>query len=145
MSNLFTCFPSLTSSISNQQYRKNLTNNLNAELYSDSFNAAYKNDIVVVSRDRKLTLKNLIFIIMNFKTSIQRELYSFFKSISKSDFNIREVTKGAFSQARLKLNPWIFQRLNQVAVESFYADASYRTWYGFRVLAVDGWHTFKFI
>ncbi len=75
---------------------------------------------------------------MNFKTSIQRELDSFFKSISNKDFNIREVTKGAFSQARLKLNPWGFQRLNQVAVDSFYQDAPYRTWYGFRVLAVDG-------
>jgi hypothetical protein len=138
MSDLFTSFPSITASISNPKYRKNLTDNLNTELDSDSFKTGCKNDIDVVSRDRKLTFKNLIFIIMNFKTSIQRELDSFFKSISKSDFNIREVTKGAFSQARSKLNPWAFQRLNQVAVESFYADASYRTWHGFRVLAVDG-------
>jgi Transposase DDE domain len=138
MSDLFTSFPSITASISNPKYRKNLTDNLNTELDSDSFKTGCKNDIDVVSRDRKLTFKNLIFIIMNFKTSIQRELDSFFKSISKRDFNIREVTKGAFSQARSKLNPWAFQRLNQVAVESFYADASYRTWHGFRVLAVDG-------
>lgn len=138
MSDLFTSFPSITASISNPKYRKILTDNLNTELDSDSFKTGCKNDIDIVSRDRKLTLKNLIFIIMNFKTSIQRELDSFFKSISKNDFNIREVTKGAFSQARSKINPWAFQRLNQVAVESFYADASFRTWHGFRVLAVDG-------
>lgn len=138
MSDLLTSFPSITVSISNPKYRKKLTDNLNCELDSDSFKTGCKNDIDVVSRDRKLTLKNLIFIIMNFKTSIQRELDSFFKSVSNKDFNIREVTKGAFSQARLKLNPWGFQRLNQVAVESFYQEAHYRTWHGLRVLAVDG-------
>ena len=114
MSDLLTSFPSITVSISNPKYRKELTDNLNSELDADSFKTGCKNDIDVVSRDRKLTLKNLILIIMNFKTSIQRELDSFFKSVSNKDFNIREVTKGAFSQARLKLNPWGFQRLNQV-------------------------------
>ena len=138
MSDLFTSFPSSTTSNSNPKYRKKLTDNLNSELDSDSFKTGCKNDIDVVSRDRKLTLKNLIFIIMNFKTSIQRELDSFFKSVSNKDFNIREVTKGAFSQARSKLNPWAFQRLNQIAVDSFYEDAIYHTWQGFRVLAVDG-------
>lgn len=37
---------------------------------------------------------------MNFKTSIQRELDNFFKEVTDSDFNIRHVTKGAFSKAR---------------------------------------------
>lgn len=76
--------------------------------------------------------------IINFKSSIQRELDGFFKAISKSDFKIREVTKGAFSQARAKLNPWAFKRLNEVAVNSFYEGAEYYTWYGMRTLAVDG-------
>ncbi|NEW85165.1 MAG: IS4 family transposase [Mariniphaga sp.] len=92
----------------------------------------------VFSRDRKLTFKNVIVMIINFKSSIQRELDGFFKAISKSDFKIREVTKGAFSQARAKLNPWAFKRLNEVAVNSFYEGAEYYTWYGMRTLAVDG-------
>lgn len=75
---------------------------------------------------------------MSFKTSLQRDLDRFYKSLSDSDFNIRAVTKGALSQARAKLNPWAFQRLNEVAVNSFYADAQYYVWYGMRVLAVDG-------
>jgi alpha-L-fucosidase len=76
--------------------------------------------------------------IINFKSSIQRELDGFFKAISKSDFKIREVTKGAFSQARAKLNPWAFKRLNEVVVNSFYEGAEYYTWYGMRTLSVDG-------
>ena len=75
---------------------------------------------------------------MSFKTSLQRDLDRFYKALSNSDFNIREVTKGALSQARSKLNPWAFSRLNEVAVESFYQEASYYVWYGMRLLAVYG-------
>lgn len=76
--------------------------------------------------------------IINFKSSIQRELDRFFQIISRSDFNIREVTKGAFTQARAKLNPWAFQRLNEVAANTFYDGAKYHTWHNMRVLAIDG-------
>lgn len=76
--------------------------------------------------------------IINFKSSIQRELDSFFKTISRSDFNIREATKGAFTQARAKLNPWAFKRLNEVSINTFYGGAEYYTWHGMRALAVDG-------
>jgi len=73
-----------------------------------------------------------------FKSSIQRELDSFFKAVSNRDFKIREATKGAFTQARAKLNPWAFERLNEVASETFYEDAEYCVWHGMRTLAVDG-------
>lgn len=63
---------------------------------------------------------------------------SFFKAISRSDFKIREVTKGAFTQARAKLNPWAFQRLNDIATNTFYAGAEYYLWHGMRLLATDG-------
>lgn len=77
-------------------------------------------------------------LIINFKSSIQRELDRFFKTISRSDFNIREVTKGAFTQARAKLNPWAFVRLNEVAANTFYEGAEYYVWHDMRVLATDG-------
>ena len=60
------------------------------------------------------------------RTAYQRELDSFVKAVSDSDFSIREVTKSAFSQARAKLNPWAFKRLNEVAVNSFYDGAPYK-------------------
>jgi len=77
-------------------------------------------------------------LIINFKSSIQRELDSFTKAISRSDFKIREVTKGAFTQARAKLNPWAFKRLSEVAINTFYKKAEYYVWYGMRTIAVDG-------
>lgn len=85
-----------------------------------------------------MTFKNLIVLIIIFKSSIQRELDSFFKAVSNSDFNIREATKGAFTQARAKLNPGAFERLNEVAVNTFYEEAEYYVWNGMRTVAVDG-------
>lgn len=75
---------------------------------------------------------------MSLQRALQRELDSFFQKLESSDFTIREVTKGAFSQARAKLNEWAFIRLNDVAIESFYEDAPYYSWNGMRLLAVDG-------
>ncbi|MBU1677229.1 IS4 family transposase [bacterium] len=123
----------------NANYRQNLSKNIAYELENEKFRDRSKNGRKgVFSRDRKLTFINLIILIINFKSSIQRELDSFFKALSKSDYKIREVTKGAFTQARAKLDPWAFQRLNEVAANTFYDGAEYYIWHGLRVLAVDG-------
>jgi len=92
----------------------------------------------VFIRDRKLTISNLILFIIKTKGAIQRELDNFYKALTQSEFKIREVTKGALTQARSKLNEWAFIRLNEVAIDSFYNGAEYYEWYGMRTLAVDG-------
>ena len=58
--------------------------------------------------------------------------------LTNSKLIIRRVTKGAFTKARAKLNPWGFKRLNEVAVNTFYEQAPYHKWHNKRVLAVDG-------
>ncbi len=122
-----------------EDYREILSNNLAYELENEEFKGHSKNGPKgVFTRDRKLTFKNLIVIIIIFKSSIQRELDRFFKVVKNDDFNIREVTKGALSQARAKLNPWAFKRLNEVACNTFYERVEYYIWYDLRVLAVDG-------
>ena len=75
---------------------------------------------------------------MRFKSSIQRELDRFVRDVSKADFSVREISKGAFTQARAKLNPWAFKRLNEVAVNTFYAEAPWYGWHNKRLLSVDG-------
>lgn len=120
-------------------YREYLSNNIAHELDNEEFRRRSKDGSKkVFIRDRKLTISNLVVLIINFKSSIQRELDSFFKAISRSDFKIREVTKGAFTQARAKLNPWAFQRLNEVAVNTFYDGAEYYLWHDMRTIATDG-------
>lgn len=114
-------------------YRENLSKNIVYELEIEEFKGYSKDgQKKVFSRDRKLTFKNLIILIITFKSSIQRELDRFFKSVSNSDFNIREATKGAFTQARA------FVRLNQVAANTFYDQAEYYVWHGMRILSIDG-------
>lgn len=75
---------------------------------------------------------------MAFKTTIQRELDSFYRSVFDQDFNIRAVTKGAFSRARAKLKPEAFKHLAQVGLKVFYQEAPVYEWAGFRLLAIDG-------
>lgn len=119
--------------------RETLNTHITYELENEQFKGHSKNGQKgVFVRDRKLTIKNIIILIITFKSSIQRELDRFYKAVSNSDFNIREVTKEAFTQARAKLNPWAFQRLNQVAEETFYSEAECYGWDGMRTLAVDG-------
>lgn len=116
-----------------------LTKNTVYELDEKEFTSRSKDGIKgVFTRDRKLPLKNLVILIMSSCSSIQRDLDRFFKSLDNSDFNIRKVTKSAFTQARKKLNPWAFKRLNEVAVKTFYENNEVYTWYGLRVMAVDG-------
>ena len=122
-----------------RDYRENLSKNITYELDNEEFRSRSKDGSQkVFIRDRKLTINNLIVLMLKFKSSIQRELDSFFKEITRSDFNIREVTKGAFTQARAKLNPWAFKRLNDVTANTFYDGAEYYVWHDMRVTATDG-------
>ena len=75
---------------------------------------------------------------MNIKSALQRDLDRFFGQLNGLDFNIREVTKGGLSQARQKLDPWAFQRLNEITVDTFYRKVDYYGWGGHRLLSVDG-------
>jgi len=75
---------------------------------------------------------------MLLRSSYQREIDRFCKVILGGDYDVRQVSKSALSQARKKLNSWAFQRLNEVAVDSFYEGAEINVWRDMRVLAVDG-------
>ena len=60
---------------------------------------------------------------MNIKSALQRDLDRFFKALSDSEYTVRGASKGGFSTARKKLDPWAFQRLNDVAIAHFYREA----------------------
>lgn len=79
-----------------------------------------------------------MFIARGVSSSLQRELDSFYREVTESDFNIRHVTKGAFSQARKKLRPEAFVELNECVNNTFYDEAPYLVWNNMRLLSVDG-------
>lgn len=70
--------------------------------------------------------------------SLQRDLDIFYKEVTSGEFNIRHVTKGAFSKARAKLKPEAFIELNDNVVNTFYTQAPYLGWHNMRLLASDG-------
>jgi len=65
-------------------------------------------------------------------------LDTFYQEITGSDFKIREVTKGAFTQARSKLSHEVFIKLNESVNNTFYDEAPYLVWNNMRLLSVDG-------
>lgn len=90
------------------------------------------------SRDRKLPMKKVVVLIINFlKRSLSIELREFFDFIDAAK---NQCTKGAFCLQRIKLKPVFFQFWNHLLVEKFYhhyQDAAKR-WRGFRLMGIDG-------
>ncbi len=85
------------------------------------------------TRNRSLTFINLAVIIINLvRRSTQLDLYQFTDWIG-----VPSITKQAFSKARKKLSPMLFQLLNEKLIQEFYTDNIIETFKGLRVLAVD--------
>ena len=91
------------------------------------------------TRQCKFTLPNLVELILNFSNhSLQTEINHFFQIKNESKVPRHVVTDGAFCKARNKFSASAFTELLQVATRSFYDDAKIQTWYGLRILAIDG-------
>jgi len=90
-------------------------------------------------RDRILTFKIVILFLINvLKDSVQSEIDDFFARKELSDTKIHKVTNSAFTQARAKLNYTAFIEMNQLQIDLFYQNAEFQTWYGYRLVAIDG-------
>jgi hypothetical protein len=72
------------------------------------------------------------------KTGLQREMDAFFKETEDAEFNIRRVTKSAFTQSRENLSPEAFLELNDLVVRDFYQKVAFLGYKNHRLLAVDG-------
>lgn len=77
------------------------------------------------------------FILNQVRGGLQSELDLFFEHVFECD-NPRQVTKGAFSQARQKLRPEALRELLQYLARCIRKYLPAPRWYGLRVLAVDG-------
>lgn len=80
----------------------------------------------------------ILFLINILKSSIQSELDGFFGDIEKSDTKVHKVTNSGFSQARAKLKYTAFVELDSLQIDYFYENTDFKTWNGYRLIAVDG-------
>lgn len=116
-----------------------LLEELKSLLLSPDFKDRQRQNNKYFTRDRCLTFVIVIVFLLNMvKRSLQDELDEFFKLLNNEDVAIRIVTKSAFTQARKKLKYQAFVELNEKQVSYFYDHFNPQTWYGFRLLAVDG-------
>lgn len=112
---------------------------MNSVIHSHLFCQRHKRSPQDFTRNRKLTFPLLIlFFINQLKSSLQTELDSYFRILSDSETPVREVTKGALSQARQKLRHQAFIELNDHMGEKFYATFNIKSFQGYRLLAIDG-------
>jgi hypothetical protein len=70
--------------------------------------------------------------------SIQKELNHYYKLVKSGEFDIQEISKSAFTQARAKLKHTAFVELSDMVVEEFYGHSPWMSWFGRRVLSIDG-------
>jgi hypothetical protein len=108
-------------------------------LTAPDFLERHRQSVKDFTRQRSLPFVAVVLFLLNLvKRPLQDELDQFFNLESRAVVAQQAVTKSAFCQARKKLKAGAFIELNTVQVDYFYAHFAYETWYGFRLLAVDG-------
>lgn len=86
------------------------------------------------TRPGKISFHLLLLFMLNFvRKSLQLELDGFFNMI-----NTPTITKQAFSEARQKISPEAFIKLADGITSWYYDDDDFKTFKGYRLLAVDG-------
>jgi hypothetical protein len=91
------------------------------------------------TRTRKVGFVSLICLIFNMvRKSTQLELDEFRERFMPSSAITTTYTKQSFSEARQKLSTNAFKFLNEGFIREFYIEDDYKTYKGFRLLAVDG-------
>ena len=121
------------------KYCAKIIEHLKNILLSEDFLIKHRQSPKDFTRQRKLPFHLLVCFLINFvKGSYQNELDKFFQAINQSEIAKRFVSKVALCKARMKLKFETFIDLNHHLIECFEKIFSPNTWYGFRLLAVDG-------
>lgn len=115
----------------------NIMKNIKDEIFSDEFLKSSRVSSNNFIRKRKMPFVSIVLFMLNLvKQTLQKELTNFMNLINFKRGEL--ISKSAFSQSRLNLKPSAFKKLNQVLVNTFYDDKSFKKWNGFRLMAIDG-------
>jgi Transposase DDE domain len=113
---------------------------IRATLTSPEMVSRYRLQPTAWTRQRNLSFLMVVTVILTgHKRVLQHALNRVFQALGR----VTEVpTASAYSQARQKLHPALFQHLNDVVIEDFYrlygADGEVKRWQGRRLLGIDG-------
>lgn len=105
-------------------------------LYSVAYMESAKATPSAFTRRRKMSfVQYILFILQKTGRSLQAGLNTFFVSMGEEPGSY---SRQAFSQGRLRIRPEAILELFTFGVKEFYAGVEYRTFDGYRVLAIDG-------
>lgn len=112
-------------------------------IFSKEIILKYRNNETDFTRKRKQPFGQMLLFMFNLvKKSLVIEIDNFVEFLnSKTESkDLKDFTKSAFVQKRLKINPEVFNHLSEVIVENTYVagNSSIKFFKGFRLLAVDG-------
>lgn len=117
----------------------NLIEFLNNIITSPEFIARHRQSDSDFTRKRKMPFHLLIVFLLNvLRGSYQDQLDRFFKILFRLDVANRFVSKAALTKARMKLKYQAFVELNHQLNAFFEKNFNPKTWFGFRLLTIDG-------
>ena len=88
------------------------------------------------TRNGKINFQNTLLFMLNLiNNSLQLELDKYFEGVLMSK---ETITKQAYIQAREKISHKAFIMLNEAVVKNYYECEEYKTYKGYRLLAIDG-------
>ena len=106
---------------------------------SPEFIARHRQSDTDFTRKRKMPFHLLIVFLLNvLRGSYQDQLDRFFKILFRFDVANRVVSKAALTKARMKLKYQAFIELNHHLNAFFEKNFNPKTWFGFRLLTIDG-------
>jgi len=110
-----------------------------SQMKSDELKEKTKKNENDFKRNRKIGFFPLVVLILRMvRKSTQLELDEFREMFMPEEAAKTTYTKQSFSEARQKLLPDAFTLLNDELIRAYYEDGLFKTYLGFRVLAVDG-------
>lgn len=113
-----------------------LLENLHSMIYSNDYMENAKVNPTDFTRRRKMSfVQYILFILQKTGRSLQAALNTFFLSMGKEP---GDYSKQAFSKGRLRIRPEAIRQLFDFSVQDFYNRAEYKTFEGYRILAIDG-------
>lgn len=105
-------------------------------LYSINYMKSAKVKPSDFTRRRKMSfVQYILFILQRTGKSLQAALNTFFATMAEDS---ESCSRQAFSKGRLRIKPEAILELFTFGVKEFYAGIDYRTFEGYRVLAIDG-------
>jgi hypothetical protein len=106
---------------------------------SPEFIARHRQSDTDFTRKRKMPFHLLMVFLLNvLRGSYQDQLDRFFKILFQLDVANRVVSKAALTKARMKLKYQAFVELNHRLNAFFEKNFNPKTWFGFRLLIIDG-------